>query len=112
MYLSFHHVQHDNQLLQSFLQLLQPLISMILRNRLYPLRRSRGAQHHSPLQLVTLDVLGIMAGFVSLPLAFWRFTGQGILLEILTAVSVRMRAQGILVLGWRQSIWKERATVE
>lgn len=90
MYLTFDHVQHDNQLLQCFLQLLQPLISLILRNRLCPLRRSRGAQHHGPLQLVTLDILGIMAGFVFWPLAFLRFTGQGILPNNLSAVSVRM----------------------
>lgn len=112
MYLSFDHVQHKSQLLQSLLQLLQPVIFLFLRNRLSPLRRSWGAQHHSSLQLVTLDILRIMVGFVLWPLASLRFTWGWILLEYSTTVSLRIWAMGVRVLRRRQSIWKEKAAVD
>lgn len=75
MYLSFDHVQHESQLLQPLLQLLQLVILLFLKTTLCPLRGTWAAQHHSPLQLVTLDVLRIMFFFVLCPPACWRFTG-------------------------------------
>lgn len=92
MYLSFDHVQHMSQLLQPLLQLPQPVVFLCLRNRLYPLRRSWGPQHHTSLQLVTLDFMEIMVGLVCWPVACLRFTMGGILLEHSTAIGPRICA--------------------
>lgn len=63
-YLSFDHVKHISQLFQPLLQLDKMVISLCLRSRFYSLKRSWRPQYHSSLQLITLEVLGIMAGFV------------------------------------------------
>lgn len=117
-HLSFDHVQHCGHVADSPLQFLQPLVPLILRNRPPPQGGPRGAQCRGPLQLVTLHVLGIMAGFVTWPLAFGRFTGRG--MALLRGVGVRRRAAGIFVLllrkrrrrrrGRRQGIWREEGT--
>lgn len=62
IYLGFDHVQHMSQIFKPPLQLPQPVISLCLRNRLYPLRRSWGPEHYTSLQLVTLDVMGVIKG--------------------------------------------------
>lgn len=89
-YLSFDHVQHTSEIVHPLLQRLQPVIFLDLRNRPHPFRRSRRPQDNASLQLVTLDVLGIIAGLVHWPVACWRFTRGSTLLKRPTAVSPRI----------------------
>lgn len=96
--LCFDHVQHICQLLQSLLQFLQPVVS--LRNRLY----SRSPEHRTSLQLITLDVLGMLASLDRWPVFSSKFAGWRILTGDSSGVRLEIRAACMCVLRWRESI--------